>query len=209
MSIKSKQSGTMEIQTLAEMIEVRKTKAKPRPRKIKEVDIDEYPKPPRKPTTVEENAKLTPILAGKLGEACQQRDNAQSHLEHTRKTLFKTNDKQVETFGRLYKYEGMSIIQETLEYAEQNGLFIQCDSKLIGIYTKLSPVIKGKKTYLAHLTHYNRFIKTAKEDDVPESYKGNFLYKSFKPQFDALLKKNLKSFTCLEDLFNLSEGSPI
>ena len=177
-----------ENKTLAEMVAERKKKT-PKPRKMKE--------------------ELTPILAGKLGKACKERDESKQSLEYTKQNLYKSNDKQVETYGRLYRYEGKEVIEETLEYAEQNGLFIQCDSKFIGIKTKISTVVKGKKEFLAHLTHYNRFLKKAQEGDVPESYKGNFLYKSFKPQFDALLKKNPKTFTCLEDLFNLSEGSPI
>ena len=187
MSIKANKQMD-ENKTLAEMIAVRK-KATPRPRKLKE-------------TTVEDDAKLAPILAGKLG-------TANYSLSKAKTSLYKSNDTQIETYGRLYKYEGKPIIEETLAYAEENGLFIQCDSKFIGLKTKISPVVKGKKEFLAHLTHYNKFLKKAQDGDVPESYNGNFLYKSFKPQFDALLKKNPKSFTCLEDLFNLSEGSPI
>lgn len=191
----------METQTLAEMIVVRK-KATPRPRKLKEDTDDEYPKPPRKKTTVEDDAKLAPILAGKLG-------TANYSLSKAKTSLYKSNDTQIETYGRLYKYEGKPIIEETLAYAEENGLFIQCESQVLGIYTTIVPVIKGKKPSFAHYTHYNRSYKPAKEGDVPESYKGYFLYKTFKPQFDALLKKNPKSFTCFEDLFNLSVGSPI
>jgi len=180
-----------ENKTLAEMVAERKKKT-PRPRKLKE----------------EEPLEAKMVL-GKLSVACQERDATQRNLDYTQQNLYKSNNKQVETYGRLYRYEGKEVIEETLEYAEKNGLFIQCDSKFIGLKTKISPVVKGKKEFLAHLTHYNRFLKKAQEGDVPESYKGNFLYKSFKPQFDALLKKNPKSFTCLEDLFNLSEGSPI
>jgi len=181
-----------ENKTLAEMVAERK-KATPRPRKLK-----------ADPAPLE--AKM---VLGKLGKICEERNYAERSLRSTTQNLYKSNHKQVETFGRLYKYEGESIIQETLDYAEKNGLFIQCESKIIGVYTKIVTVEKGQKVSQAHFTHYNRNLKKAKKGDVPESYKGNFLYKEFKSQFDALLKKSPKSFTRLEDLFKLTEGSPI
>jgi hypothetical protein len=206
-----------ETKTLAEMVAERKKT--PRPRKLK-VEAkgdcknslgDEGHGVPTNlwSKTDTEVAKLTPILMSKVGQACKERDATKRSLDYAKQTLHKNNNKQVETFGRLYKHEGEPIIQETLDYAEKNGLFIQCESRFIGIYTRVSPVEKGGKIYHAHFTHYNRNLKKAKKGDVPESYKGNFLYKEFKPQFDAILKKSPKSFTCLEDLFKLTDGSPI
>ena len=200
--------------TLAQMLNEAKTKKSPPKPRVKKPKTEEDENgytvhQSLQNKTVEEVAKLTPIMMAKLSVACQERDNFEGSLAKTQKSLFKSKDKHIELLGRLYKHEGEPIIREALEYAEENGLFIQCDSKLLGIFTEIKTLSQGRKYFLAHMSHYCRMIKKAKKDDVPESYKGNFLYKEFKPQFDKLLKKSVKSFTCMEDLFHLSEGSPI
>jgi hypothetical protein len=205
-----------ENKTLAEMVAERKKTPRPRKLKVAEGDcknslgLDGCGVPTSLwSKTDTQIVNLAPILMGKLSTACRKRDDHKENLKYTKLSLYKTINKQVETFGRLYKHEGESIIQETLDYAEKNGLFIHCESKIIGVYTQILQVEKGGKVSQAHFTHYHKNLKIAKKGDVPESYKGNFLYKEFKPQFDALLKKSPKSFTCLEDLFKLTEGSPI
>jgi hypothetical protein len=133
--------------------------------------------------TTEEQPKPVPVAAvmSLLRNNTQQRDTASNHLEHANRKLRNEKDLHIATLGRLFKYEGWEIIDEALEYAIKEGLFISCSSEIIGLKTVVKEYTNKKgKTLLAHYSVYGNFIEIAKDGDKePKYYNGNFLYKNY------------------------------
>lgn len=61
------------------------------------------------------------------------------------------------------------------KYFEKFGIFVQCESGLIGIYSRIAPYTnkKGFKS-MAHYSSFGNYLQAAKKDDKPISYKGWF-----------------------------------
>ena len=109
------------------------------------------------------------------------------------------------TLGRLVKYEGLSIIEEALEYAKNAGLFFECESKYIGVLSVIRPYTnKRGKISLAHYTHYGHFIRLAKEGEQPISYIGYFLYKDFANKLQPYRNNAISTFSKINDIFNFN-----
>jgi hypothetical protein len=74
---------------------------------------------------------------------------------------------------------------------------------VIGDYT----TAKTKKTYKAHFTIYNRFIKKCeKDDELPISYKGYFLMKNYPEMFEVV--KDKEKYETITDFFQI-KSTPI
>jgi hypothetical protein len=112
-------------------------------------------------------------------------------------------DLHIATLGRLFKYEGLKIIDEALKYAIKEGLFIYCSSEIVGLKTIIKEYTnkKGIKS-LAHYSIYDNFIEIAKDGDKePKYYNGNFLYKNYVKEFEKYRCYDFETFVTLNDLF--------
>ena len=157
----------------------------------------------------EQTQKSVPIGAvmAKLKLHTEQRNDTGDCLKYANNKLRASNEQHIATLGRLFKYEGQPIIDEAFEYAKKAGLFISCDSKYLGLKTKICPY-KNKKgqTAPAHYTLYGHFLEMAKDgDQEPKFYKGNFLYQTHAQAFEKYRKTSVESFVQFEDLFDFTE----
>lgn len=141
-------------------------------------------------------------VMGMLAENTAQRDNAQANNAYLNGEIRTHISKHMELLGRLSKYE--NTIDEAMEYAVSKGLFLSCDSEKIGVLSTIKNYTNKKgKSHKAHFSVYGTYLeKCKKEGEPPKSYKGNFLYKTYKAQFDAL-RNERTTFDKFEDLFNL------
>ena len=159
----------------------------------------------------EEELEKTQVVMGGamnlLATNTQQRNNAQadaSHLDRALKTAKRdTNSLYFELMGRIVKYEPTAF-DEVLPYAFENGCFWECDSKELGEYSKIDDYTTKttKKTYKAHFSIYNTFLKKCEtEDDAPISYPGYFLMKNYQDKFEVDRTKT--EYKTLKDFFKI------
>ena len=141
-------------------------------------------------------------VMGLLAENTAQRNSADINNAHLNKKIHEHIDQHMELLGRLSKYE--NTIDEAMEYAVSKGFFLSCDSEKIGVLSTIKNYTNKKgKSHKAHFSVYGTYLeKCKKEGEQPKSYKGNFLYKTYKTQFDAL-RNERTTFDKFEDLFNL------
>ena len=156
--------------------------------------------------TTEETQKDIPIGAvmGLLKTNTTERNNAEYSLKQSQNKVRNQQELHIKTLGRLYKYQGIEIINEVFEYAKQEGVFISCDSEKIGILSVIKDYTnKQKKTFPAHFTIYGKYIdKVDKDNLVPKSYKGYFLYKNYEEQFNKYIDYSVDTFEKIEDLLD-------
>jgi hypothetical protein len=157
-------------------------------------------------TTTDDDNKIVPLGAvmGLLGNNTAQRNNAEGLLKQTQNKVRNQQALHIKTLGRLYQHQGVEIINEVLEYAKQEGIFIPCDSEKIGILSVIQDYTnKQKKTFKAHFTIYGKYIdKVDKNNLVPKSYKGYFLYKKYEEQFKNHINYSIEKFDKIEDIFD-------
>ena len=150
--------------------------------------------------------RVVPIGAvmARLATNTAERNASAMGLHYANIKIRESKDGHIATLGRLVKYEGVPIIDEVLEYAKSAGIFIGCESKHIGVMTKIIPYTNKKgKTAPAHYTIYDKFLEMVKVgDEQPKSYRGFFLYKTYAEQFDKYLDKSVQSFIKIDDLFD-------
>lgn len=139
-----------------------------------------------------------------------QRNNAEYSLQQSQNKVRNQQALHIKTLGRLFKHQGAEIIDEVLEYAKEEGMFISCDSKKIGILSIIKDYTnKQKNTFPAHFTIYGKYIeKVGKDNLVPKSYKGYFLYKNYEEQFKKYINYNVTEFDKIEDLFDFEKKQP-
>jgi len=161
----------------------------------------------------EQQYKPVPIGAvmSLLKNNTTQRDIKSGQLDSANNKIRCFKSQHVETLGRLFKYEGVAIIDEAYEYAKTNGMFVATESvnvgelSVIGVYENKS----GKKSP-AHFTKYGRFIEMAKEGNTtPKSYKGYFLMKDYDEKLKPLLNYTITEFSKIEDLFSFPSTEPV
>jgi hypothetical protein len=157
-------------------------------------------------TTTDEDKNIVPLGAvmGLLGNNTAQRNNAEFSLQQSQNKVRNQQALHIKTLGRLYQHQGVEIINEVFEYAKQEGIFIPCDSEKIGILSVIKDYTnKQKKTSPAHFTIYGKFIEMVKKDNlVPKSYKGYFLYKTYEEQFKNYINYSVEKFDKIEDIFD-------
>jgi len=143
-------------------------------------------------------------ICGLLHKNTEQRDMAHTELHYAKIKLRESKEGHIATLGRIVKYEGQPIINEALDYARKNGVFINCNSKYVGFKTIVKDyTTKSKKTYKAHFTHYDKFLeKCGAEDTEPKDYTGYFLYAEVFNELEKHRNNSVISFTKIEDLFN-------
>jgi len=162
-------------------------------------------------TTETEQQQPKPVPLGavmsKLCVNTQQRDAAQNQLHYAQIKIRESKEGHIATLGRLLKYEGLPIIEEALEYAKTAGLFVECESKFVGVTTTIKEYkTKSGKKFLAHFTIYDSYIsKVTDGDDKPKSYKGYFLYKNYAEQLEKYRNNNITTFTKINDLFDFTK----
>jgi hypothetical protein len=160
-------------------------------------------------TEQQQQPKPVPIGAvmSKLGVNTHQRDIAQNQLHYAQIKIRESKEGHIATLGRLLKYEGLPIIEEALEYAKTAGLFVECESKFVGVTTTIKEYkTKSGKKFLAHFTIYDSYIsKVTDGDDKPKSYKGYFLYKNYAEQLEKYRNNNITTFTKINDLFDFTK----
>ena len=160
----------------------------------------------------EVQTKIVPVAAvmGLLNTNTMQRNNAEYSLQQSQNKVRTQQALHIKTLGRLYKHQGAEIIDEVLEYAKQEGMFISCDSEKIGILSIIKDYTnKQKNTFQAHFTIYGKYIdKVGKDNLVPKSYKGYFLYKNYEEQFKKYINYNVTEFDKIEDLFYFEKKEP-
>jgi hypothetical protein len=61
------------------------------------------------------------------------------------------------------------------KYFEKFSIFVQCESGLIGVYSHIAPYT-NKKGFesMAHYSNFGNYLRAAKKDEKPISYKGWF-----------------------------------
>ena len=135
---------------------------------------------------------LTDVLKGKTSQYAEAYSNSQYLLEKKSEHLRCEKARHIKTLGRLLKYEGKEILDEMFNYAVNSGMFLKCNSAVVNLKTKVEvyvPKHKVKTTQYAHYTLYHHYFKSAKENDEPIYYLGNFLISEFK---EILHKKFLE-----------------
>jgi hypothetical protein len=142
-----------------------------------------------------------------LSTNTMQRNNAEYSLQQSQNKVRTQQALHIKTLGRLFKHQGAEIIDEVLEYAKEEGMFISCDSEKIGILSIIKDYTnKQKNTFQAHFTIYGKYIdKVGKDNLDPKSYKGYFLYKNYEEQFKKYINYNVTEFDKIEDLFDFEK----
>jgi hypothetical protein len=157
----------------------------------------------------EEQPKQVPLGAvmAKLATNTAQRNGAEGALHYAEIKIRESKEGHIATLGRLVKYEGLPIIEEALDYAKTAGLFVDCDSKWVGVKTVIQNyTTKSGKTQLAHHTTYGKFLEYVKKgDEQPKSYKGYFLYKTYAEHLEQYRNNSVQSFKRINDLFDFTE----
>ena len=160
-------------------------------------------------TNNDEQPKQVPIGAvmAKLHTNTHQRNCAENALHYAEIKIRESKEGHFATLGRLVKYEGLPIIEEALDYASKSGLFVECESKWVGVKTIVKNyTTKSGKTQLAHHTIYDKFLEYVKKgDEQPKSYKGYFLYKTYAEQLEQYRNNSVQSFKRVADLFDFTE----
>jgi len=161
------------------------------------------------PIQDEQAPRPVPLAAvmARLHDNTYQRNEAEYQLQYANIKIRESKEGHVATLGRLFKYEGQPIIDEALEYASTAGMFITCDSKYVGVKTRVGDyTTKAGKVFKAHFTIYNSFLEKCKNpDEEPKDYKGHFLYKTYAEQLEKYRNHSVQSFITLEDLFNFKD----
>lgn len=141
-----------------------------------------------------------------LKKNTRERNIAEINLNYAKRKLMNTNEKHIFALGRLSNYED-GCIEEALDFAKENGMFISCDSSVIGELSHIKEYkTKAGKTFNAHFTIYNNYIgKCSELGNEPISYKGNFLYKVYEKQFEKYQRAFIEGFIKLEDLFDFTQ----
>lgn len=83
-----------------------------------------------------------------------QRNIYNNGLQNANTKIRDSKELHFATLGRLVKYEGMSIIEEALEYAKNAGLFFECESKYIGVLTGYVHILTSEVKYQLHTIRY-------------------------------------------------------
>ena len=146
-----------------------------------------------------------------LSNNTQQRNINKMQLDSANNKIRCYKEQHLETLGRLFKYEGTTIIDEAYEYAKSSGMFVATDSVNVGELSTISEYEnKSGKKSPAHFTKYGRFIEMAKEGNTtPKSYKGYFLIKDYDEKLKPLLNYNITEFKKIEDLFSFPSTEPV
>ena len=162
----------------------------------------------------EELANTQIVLGGGLNLLAtntQQRNNALADASYLNSQLTSTknakHDQYFTLMGRIVKYEPTAL-DEVLPYALENGCFWECDSKELNEYSVIADYTTKttKKTYKAHFTIYNRFLKKCeKDDELPISYKGYFLMKNYPEMFEVV--KGKEKYETITDFFQIKSTS--
>jgi hypothetical protein len=94
------------------------------------------------------------------------------------------------------------------KYFEKFGIFVQCESGLIGIYSRIAPYI-NKKGFesMAHYSSFGNYLRAAKKDDKPISYKGWF--EVTKERFDIDFTPKEKYSDFMDFLIPKKRGVPV
>jgi hypothetical protein len=152
------------------------------------------------------NKKLNSVM-GLLKNNTQSRNYYENALNSANNIIRESKEGHFATLGRLVKYEGLPIIEEALDYAKQAGLFCECESKYLDVYSAIEEyTTKSGKVKKAHFTRYGKFIKSAKENDKPVNYKGYFLYREFSEKLEKYRNNDITTFRKLNDLFTFVEN---
>ena len=166
----------------------------------------------KKEEELENTQKVMGGAMNLLATNTAQRNNAQADASYLNRELQSTKkDKNAlyfELMGRIVKYEEKAF-DEVLPYALENGCFWECDSKELNEYSKIGDYTTKttKKTYKAHFTIYDRFIKKCeKDDELPISYKGYFLMKNYPEMFEVV--KGKEKYETITDFFQI-KSTPI
>jgi len=160
----------------------------------------------------EELEKTQKVMGGAmnlLATNTQQRNNAQADASYLDRQLTRTknakHDQYFTLMGRIVKYEPTAL-DEVLPYALENGCFWECESKEMGEYSVIADYTTKttKKTYKAHHTIYNTFLKKCDtENDAPISYKGYFLMKNYPDKFEVDRTKT--EYKTITDFFKIKK----
>lgn len=151
--------------------------------------------------------KVFAAVAKNLADKTRYNGYLQNSLKQKNNEIYKADDLHIATLGRLSKYED-DIVDEALKYAFDKHLYIKCNSKKLSIKSNVNWYEKKdgelSKTKKAHYTIHGKFLKMCNTlTEEPVYYDGNFCYYTYKEGFDKLLKKDIRGFKTLEDLFDL------
>jgi hypothetical protein len=143
-----------------------------------------------------------------LAKNTAERNDLSWELHHTEGKLRNSKEAHIFTLGRLAKYED-GIVAEALLFAKEAGMFISCDSSKVGLKSQIRDYkTKAGKVFKAHYSIYDNYLGKCSDKewgDEPQSYNGNFLYKTYEAEF-AQWKHQIppQTFQKLDDLFDFN-----
>lgn len=158
---------------------------------------------------------LTDVLKGKTSAYASAYHNSQFLIEKKNENLRCEKARHIKTLARLLKYEGKQILDEMFDYAVNTGMFLKCSSSVVNLKTKVDiyvPKHKVKTMQYAHYTIYDNYYKSAKENDEPIYYLGNFLITEFKETLEKKFLEFREKWTAdieineIIDIFGLTEN---
>jgi hypothetical protein len=145
-------------------------------------------KAPKKKSAKEElveTKNLLDVFKGKYSGEHRTACNLSNILNKKEDEIRCDKARHIHTLGRLAKYEGAEILEEMFAYAVKSGMFIKCNSAVVGVKTRVAryfPKHKVKVEQYAHYTNYDNYLQRAETaDEAPIYYEGNFLIKSYEP----------------------------
>ena len=160
--------------------------------------------------TTDEQPNPVPISAvmSLLRENTSQRNDVSNKLDSANRYINWLKNLHISTLGRLCKQmpecSKSKIIDEAIKFAKESNMYIYCNSKILGIKTKIAPYTNKKgQTFMAHYTIHNNFIGKAVEGDTePKYYNGNFSFNEYYLIFKNYVNYEVETFNILDELFN-------
>ena len=117
-------------------------------------------------TTMEQGMPLEQVLKSQIKKEHNKFLHEKRHSDAVEQEIF-------ELWGDFVIPSGNA--DRIWKYFEKFGIFVQCESGLIGIYSRIAPYT-NKKGFesMAHYSNFGNYLRAAKKDDKPISYNGWF-----------------------------------
>jgi hypothetical protein len=169
-------------------------------------------KAPKKKSAKEElveTKSLLDVFKGKYSGEHRTACNLSNILHKKEDEIRCDKARQIHTLGRLAKYEGAEILDEMFAYAIKSGMFVKCNSEVVGVKTRVAryfPKHKVKVEQYAHYTNYDNYLQRAETaDEAPIYYEGNFLIKSYEPILRERLMAVKAEWSPFQEIKNVND----
>ena len=167
---------------------------------------------PKKKSAKEELVETKSLLDVFKGKYSGEHRNAcnLSNILHKKEDEIRCDKaRHIHTLGRLAKYEGAEILDEMFAYAVKSGMFVKCNSEVVGVKTRVAKYIpkhKVKVEQYAHYTNYDNYLQRAETaDEAPIYYEGNFLIKSYEPILRERLMAVKAEWSPFQEIKNVND----